>query len=623
MANLPSEPASRASPGPPRPLRWLGVALALIALGDLGACLVQTDGGKVEVVGLKLPTEDGQWLTADLFRPRDASPAHRVPLVVVCPGFERSKESMDSYSIELARRDIAVLTIDPYNQGASSSTRQRRSVAIEGNGVIPVLEYVFGTPNLDYIDRSRIGAAGYSAGGNAVLQTAARLGQRKRGLGMLRGVFVGGYIQSLTDDVLASVHTNVAIDYARFDEGAYRNANGDAELSRAPEALRLVNAGLPSAERITQVEIGRAYGDPQQGTLRLIYNTRNIHPLLPYDPRSVAHLIDFFTMAFGEQPVLAASDQRWIWKELFTLAALAGSLLALVPIAALLLQAPCFRSLAHPLPPALPAPSRAARVWFWASFAGFAAFACLVFVPLIHATSVLFPAASASQQTWWFPQRMNNAVLLWAVANGALGLLAFWLNYALVGKKRGVTPAMWGTQTNRGELLQTLGLAISVLAAFYALLFVSYGLGHVDFRFVFISAAASFPPRMVLVALEYVPLFFIFYFANSVRVNFASRFAGQNERLGMLLMGVGNSIGLLAILLIQYGHRLVTNSVFWTREWIYMDLLFGVIPMMFVLPYFHRAFFRLTGRVYLGPMVTCPVFIMMMLTSNVCYIPLG
>jgi len=53
-----------------------------------------------------------------------------------------------------------------------------------------------------------------------------------------------------------------------------------------------------------------------------------------------------------------------------------------------------------------------------------------------------------------------------------------------------------------------------------------------------------------------------------------------------------------------------------------MDLLFGVIPMMFILPYFNRFFFRMTGRVYLGPMVTCLVFIMMMLTSNVCYIPL-
>ena len=45
--------------------------------------------------------------------------------------------------------------------------------------------------------------------------------------------------------------------------------------------------------------------------------------------------------------------------------------------------------------------------------------------------------------------------------------------------------------------------------------------------------------------------------------------------------------------------------------------------MMFILPYFNRVFFRLTGRVYLGPMVTCLVFMMMMLTSNVCYIPIA
>ena len=33
-----------------------------------------------------------------------------------------------------------------------------------------------------------------------------------------------------------------------------------------------------------------------------------------------------------------------------------------------------------------------------------------------------------------------------------------------------------------------------------------------------------------------------------------------------------------------------------------------------MLPYFHRYFFRATGSVYLGPMVTCLVLVM--LTSN-------
>jgi len=144
---------------------------------------------------------------------------------------------------------------------------------------------------------------------------------------------------------------------------------------------------------------------------------------------------------------------------------------------------------------------------------------------------------------------------------------------------------------------------------------------HTDFRFLFMSAPASFPSRMWLVALEYLPFFFIFFLANSIRVNAAGRFEGQQEWAGMLIGGLGNSLGLVLILGIQYASFAITGSVYWTAEWLFANLLFGIIPMMFVLPYFNRYFFRLTGRVYLGAMVTCLVFVMMMLTSNVCYIP--
>ena len=64
------------------------------------------------------------------------------------------------------------------------------------------------------------------------------------------------------------------------------------------------------------------------------------------------------------------------------------------------------------------------------------------------------------------------------------------------------------------------------------------------------------------------------------------------------------------------------GTVYWTAEWRFANLLVGIIPMMFLLPLYARRFFRLTGCVYLGLMVTCLVFMMMMLTSNVCYIPL-
>lgn len=626
----------------------LYISLALILIGNIGAYLAQTDGGNVDVVGIKIPTENGQWITADLLKPKNATAKNPVPLVVVCPGFERSKETMGSYSIELVRRGIAVITIDPYNQGDSSSTHQRQSATLEGNGVVPIVEYIYDTPNLNYIDKTRIGAAGYSAGGNAVLQSVSLFGARQaqalknaqavdsdggktitsteqtyaKSQNKLAAVFVGGFVMTMTDKVFSTIDANLGMDYALRDEGAFRNTKGSADMRHAPEALRLINSIYPKEKKVSEVELGKIYGDPAQRTMRQVFNTANIHPLLPYDQTSVAHMTDFFTTAFGLTQPLPSSHQTWWIKELFTLVSLVGAFLFIVPFAAILLRLPGFSSLVHPVPPALPRPGRNGEIVFWITFAFSAILACYLFVPMARATFVLFPAASAAQQTWWFPQRINNAVLLWAVANGSLGLILFFLTYKFFGHKNGVSPDMWGLKTNAKELGKTICLALTVASAFYILVFASYGLFHTDFRFYFVAASASFPSSMLTVSLEYLPLFFIFYFANSVRVNSASRFEGQKEWLSMLVMGLGNSVGLMLIIAIQYTYLLWTGTVFWTHEWLYINLLFGIIPMMFILPYFNRYFFRLTGKVYLGPMVTCLIFIMMMLTSNVCYIPL-
>jgi glycopeptide antibiotics resistance protein len=53
-----------------------------------------------------------------------------------------------------------------------------------------------------------------------------------------------------------------------------------------------------------------------------------------------------------------------------------------------------------------------------------------------------------------------------------------------------------------------------------------------------------------------------------------------------------------------------------------VNLLFAVVPMMFVLPYFNRDFFRLTGTIYLGLITTCLIFVMILLSNTVCDLPL-
>ena len=117
-------------------------------------------------------------------------------------------------------------------------------------------------------------------------------------------------------------------------------------------------------------------------------------------------------------------------------------------------------------------------------------------------------------------------------------------------------------------------------------------------------------------------MFFLFFLSNSLRVNGAMRVAGDPEWKGMLLGGTANSLGLLFIVIVQYATFAATGTVHWTDGWLYINLLFAVVPIMFVLPYFNRYFFRLTGRIYLGPMTMGLVFITILLSNTVCYVPL-
>ena len=240
---------------------------------------------------------------------------------------------------------------------------------------------------------------------------------------------------------------------------------------------------------------------------------------------------------------------------------------------------------------------------------------------MVEIAKIFFEDAANRKLTWFFPQRMNNPVMLWAAFNGVIGILIFVLSYKLFGKKHGVSKDSWGLKINRVDLMKTLALSLIIFSSFYLFLFLNYFLFHVDYRFWFMGVRI-FQPEMILVLLMYFPLFFIFFFSNSLRINGAMRFNDQPEWVSMLIGGFANSLGLILIIIIQYSFFYKTGTVFWTTNWLSVNLLFGIVPMMFILPYFNRIFFRMTGRIYLGPLITCLIFIMILSTNTVVYLPL-
>jgi hypothetical protein len=240
---------------------------------------------------------------------------------------------------------------------------------------------------------------------------------------------------------------------------------------------------------------------------------------------------------------------------------------------------------------------------------------------MVDIAKVLFSEASNREMTWFFPQRMNNSVMLWAAFNGAIGLFIFYLSYMLFGKYHGVKKESWGINITVTELGKSFLLGILVFSAYYSILFFNYYLFHVDYRFWFMGVRV-FQPEMILVLMMYFPLFFLFFFSNSLRVNGSMRIQNQSEWKSRLIAGFANSLGLMMIIVIQYVTYARTGTVFWTTNWLSVNLLFGIVPMMFILPYFNRIFFQMTGRVFVGPVITCLIFIMILSTNTVIYLPI-
>ena len=606
-----------------RDFKFIGLCLAVVLISSALSSQIQSAWGKVRVTSIRLPAQNGQWVAADLFRPLTATGKNPAPAVVVVPGFQRSKETQANISLELARRGIVVIAIDPYAQGFSSASLSTRSATEEGYGMFAVVEYLTDTDNLNYIDKSRIGVTGHSAGGNAAIQAASHFGLeglQKSRPSKVQSAYISGYILSLKKKVLQDVQSNLGISYGLYDEGAFRNENKNADLRKAPEAIRFVQSGQRDGDSlVTEVELDHEYGEASLRNLRVVHNEPVLHPFQPYSTVATTHQIEFFNKVFGLQDALPGKDQIWFWKELTSLCAFVASMVALIPLTRILLtEIPLFHALLHSVPDAVPRPTGKARWIFWALFLTGAIFACFSYIPLTELSQKLFAEATGRQQTWFFPQRMNNGVMLWALANGFVGFSLFFLGLKLQGKPIGREAL--GLDIQRGEFFRALLLALVVFFSFFGLLFVIYTLFHVDYRFLFLGVRL-FQPPLLLLMLVYAPFFFVFFLSNSVRANLSLRFSDTPQWRSLLLAGIGNSLGLLLILLIQYATFAMTGTVRWTEGWLYVNLLFSVVPTMFILPYFHRYFYLMTGRTLLGPLITCLIFIMILLSNTVCYLP--
>lgn len=618
-------------------VRLLCLALVLVLVSGVGASALQTDFGNVEVSDFKLPTGDGQWISGTLYRPREASAEHKVPLVVTCHGYLNNSKMQDINGIELSRRGIAVIAYDAYYHGDSSAAAlpMMDSVAAEGIGMVPVVEYAY--HSLDCVDTDRIGVLGHSMGGMAVWCTlmyyggqytqamaAASLPDSDGGeviteaealaaeqLNKVKAGMPMSFIQFSTEETFQLIHANVGIDYAKYDEGGYSLSGGNGDLSgNCPQALAAINSVLSDGEKTDSAVIGKYYGDASEGTLRVVYNPSEIHPGMHFSSTSASYAVEFFEQSFGMDTGGASSDSVWLWKEIFNMLGAVGALLAIIPLAILLLEVPAFRSLKGYAPaPAAELKTPKAKLLFWGGWVLSWVISGISFFPISKLDAVFFPDQTAFGSSRWFAQPSTNFIMLWAVFNGLVGLILFLVTRRLTMTDEDRVTVAAGIKIRIPSLIKTLALAVCVFTGFYALVFASEYFFDTDFRF-WVLGICRFTADKLPVMLQYVPFYFIYYFAISITENLVYRVRGQKEWLNVLLCGLANVLGIVIINGAQYIKLFTTGTALWGDDRLYPMVALPLIVLLFVAAYINRSLYKATGKVWLGAMVNTLIMLM-------------
>ncbi len=635
-----------------KPERILIIGLIMILVGSLVANTLQTDFHNVRIKDLTIQIEQQQTLHSLIFIPKECSAENKCPLVVTSHGWLNSAEVQDAASIELSRRGIVVISMDAITHGMSSNTTgvPGRDTAA---GMISWVEYAT-SGLLDYVDVERIGVMGHSMGGGYSWTTmmyygnqyfaaieAAKLPESDGGVEITAeeqayadsfdkisaGLPTGNSPRLVTDTAnpYASIHANLGVMLGWFEEGGSARTTGSSDIiGESQEAYDLINYpnGVLREDPITYVEEGVFYGNKEDKTLRVLYQPKTTHPLLHFFPPATRDEIEFFTHVWDIDTNLSAGNQYFFIKELMNFLAMIGLFVVMAPFAQILMEHPYFQDLKGtpgPKAPALTTSEAKKKHDFGILLSGLISFLSAGLTWVIY--DKIFTAGFGSAKRFWFPAPTANNVMVWTAINAAWLYFWYWFNFKR-GKKDDQQTEFVGWKIGKKEFWKTLGLAALVIGFVYSIVWFCKWLFNTDFR-IWTPAIKTFNPDKLIYFFQYWPVFLAFYLANSMFINGPLNIEGISERKNLFLLGIANIIGPGLVVLVQYTPILFTHNVLIDRNswtfWIDPLVIGFTVFLLFPAPWVLRAFYKATGKNWLGAIVYSVMAVMILVMHNAIY----
>jgi pimeloyl-ACP methyl ester carboxylesterase len=502
----------------------LVVALLLIGGGGVIASLVQSDFGAVRVQEVRSVLADGRTMHARLYRPRGATAANPAPGVVAIHGYINTNETQSPYAIELARRGYVVLAIDQPGHGYSDPP-----AFAGGFGGVDALAYL---RSLAFVDPDQVVLSGHSMGGWASIIAAAVVPDGYTSI-VVSGSSTGTFG---APEGTPTFPRNLGLVWTQYDEFS--------QLMWLTPTAREARSGVKMRALFGTegpVEVGRLYGSIEAGTARQLYSPAVTHPGAHITAAGVAPVIDWVQRTTAAPFPLPPSDQVWMWKEAGTGVALLGFVFALFAIAGLLLRSRVFAPLTLRTAPA-------------AGVAGFGWWLAALVAAAVPAATYFWAKTSTGDviaSSRWFPQNETTGLMGWALLNGAISLVLLLLWYLVAGRRSGARADTLGLRV--GGFGRALGFALAVVGGGYALLALSQGLFHTDFR-VWVIAVKLLSVEQVRIAAVYLLPFTAFFlvFGMVLHAQLRPKGAASEGADAMMANALIAGGGFVVLLLVQY-----------------------------------------------------------------------
>lgn len=606
----------------------LAVSVLLMLVSMTAAGVLQSNFGTVSVQKISTVTDAGLTLSGLLYVPDSATVENPAPAAVVVHGWWKTKESQSSTAMELARRGIVALAIDMYGHGDSSNEKYQFVDSYNGLELLA---------DLPYVDTERLGITGHSMGGKCC--TAVTQWADQGGPVDVAAMVIAGTDPTYKDEnenwINAYGNRDVCLIAARYDDFEFHGSAIHGPWYNAPrdyvftdQAKSFVNFGADPSEITEEVEVGRIYEKEIEGKTarRVLYTPTQIHSWFVLSPESTGMTVTFLQDSLQAPNPLPASDQLGFTKELFTGLGLAGMFMFMVSLVYVAIEVPAFACLkaSKPVEP-MPAPKGKELVWFWGA----------ILAAAVVSYVTLFPVA-----TWvntappdpFLPIIQAKALGIWGVVSGLFSIGIMFLYYHSYGKKQGMDLRERGIILPKGTLLKTILLGVIAPVAAYSFVFLADYLFTVDFRF-WTFAARTFESDKAIYTLVSLPLFLMYYIPNSLATNcFRYNKIGGKEWINTLIVAVGNALGCIGLLVVQYGTFVMTGYSKWHDNGSVKSAVgwsYAVVAILIIAPIIARKIYKKTNNPYLAgiingimvAIISCTSTSTILATITTAYIP--